>query len=320
MHSEHRRFATLAAYAASRGSVRAVKVLIADDSRAMRHIVAAMLRKAGFRSLVVIEAVDGADALSKARVEHPDLVISDWHMPRMSGIEVLKRLRDEGIQTPFGFVTTGEGPEMRALAERSGASFLIGKPFTPSDFVRALGDQLEWIDAPVDPVVISPVMPRGTSQATLADVGSTEKLFSTTLRRTVTATVVHLPESSLLVAGHYVNDAGTVVGGCFADRALATYAGAALSLVPAAAAHESIAADRLDELLLENFAEILDICSRLFDRASDRRISLRTVERGPDQRSALSLAILRDPAQRRDLELDISGYGKGGIVLAVMPA
>ena len=109
----------------------------------MRRIVAAMLKEAGFRKLTIVEAVDGEDGLSKAVSESPDVVISDWNMPNMTGIEFLKSLRSQGIEVPFGFVTTEVSPEMRALAEQSGSAFLIGKPFTPTDFVRALNAYLD---------------------------------------------------------------------------------------------------------------------------------------------------------------------------------
>jgi two-component system chemotaxis response regulator CheY len=64
-------------------------------------------------------------------------------MPNMTGIEFLQGLREQGVSVPFGFVTTEVSPEMRDLATESGAAFLIGKPFTPTDFVRALTDYLD---------------------------------------------------------------------------------------------------------------------------------------------------------------------------------
>ena len=115
-----------------------MKILIADDSRAMRQVVAFMLREAGYRGHTIIEASDGAQALEQARAQSPDLIVTDWNMPNMTGIEFLKQLREGGCATPFGFVTTEVSPEMRALATASGAAFLIGKPFTATDFQVAL--------------------------------------------------------------------------------------------------------------------------------------------------------------------------------------
>lgn len=115
-----------------------MKILIADDSRAMRQVIQYMLREAGYRGHSIIEAPDGAQALEAARNESPDLIISDWNMPNMTGIEFLQKLRESGVTTPFGFVTTEVSPEMRSLANSSGAAFLIGKPFSAGDFQIAL--------------------------------------------------------------------------------------------------------------------------------------------------------------------------------------
>ena len=115
-----------------------MKILIADDSRAMRQVVAYMLREAGYRGHTIVEAADGSLALEAARSQSPDLIISDWNMPNMNGIDFLKQLRADGATTPFGFVTTEVSPEMRSLAVACGAAFLIGKPFTATDFQVAL--------------------------------------------------------------------------------------------------------------------------------------------------------------------------------------
>ena len=110
-----------------------IRVLITDDSRVMRQIVIRTLRQAGY-DWDVREASDGAEALEAIRADEPDVVLSDWNMPNMNGIDLLRRLRAEGFQTPFGFVTSEGSPEMRATAEAAGALFLIAKPFTPDAF------------------------------------------------------------------------------------------------------------------------------------------------------------------------------------------
>ncbi len=117
-------------------------IVIADDSRVMRQIVLRTLRQAGFDHHTYVEAVDGADALDKVGQVQPELVLSDWNMPNMTGIELLEALRASGNTVPFGFVTSEGSPEMRTTAERAGAEFLIAKPFTPEAFEQALGGML----------------------------------------------------------------------------------------------------------------------------------------------------------------------------------
>ena len=111
-----------------------MKILIADDSRVMRQIVTRTLRQAGFGDHELFEAADGKEAVEKAVAEAPDLVISDWNMPEMTGIEVLRALRAGGNAVKFGFVTSECTPEMQQQAEAAGAEFFIVKPFTAERF------------------------------------------------------------------------------------------------------------------------------------------------------------------------------------------
>jgi len=119
------------------------RIMVVDDSKAMRMIVRRTLKQAGFGAYDVEEAVNGADALQKIRLDPPKLVLSDWNMPDMSGYELLTKLREEKIDVPFGMITTEGTPEMRAKASQAGALFLIAKPFTPDEFARALGTVLK---------------------------------------------------------------------------------------------------------------------------------------------------------------------------------
>ena len=115
-----------------------MKILIVDDSTAMRMIVRKTLRQAGFDGHEISEADDGAKALAAITASPPDLVLSDWNMPNMSGIELLEALTKAGTKVKFGFVTTEATPDMRQRAVGAGARFLISKPFTPQSFKDAL--------------------------------------------------------------------------------------------------------------------------------------------------------------------------------------
>jgi two-component system chemotaxis response regulator CheY len=114
------------------------KILVVDDSKAMRMIVMRQLRQAGFGESTILEAASGAEGLDMVRNESPDLVLSDWNMPEMNGIDFLRALKEEGNETPFGFVTSESTPDMRELAIEAGALFLIAKPFTAEAFQDVL--------------------------------------------------------------------------------------------------------------------------------------------------------------------------------------
>ena len=108
-------------------------ILVVDDSSVMRKIVIRSLRQAGFGQHEVDQAEDGLEGLEKARTATPSVILSDWNMPNMNGLEFLKALRAESIETPFGFVTSESTAEQKAQAMAAGANFLLSKPFTSDD-------------------------------------------------------------------------------------------------------------------------------------------------------------------------------------------
>ena len=119
-----------------------MKILVVDDGSAMRMIIKRSLRRAGFGHHAVEEAGDGAEALARIRAARPDLVLCDWNMPVMNGLELLDTLKREENHVPFGFVTSESTPDMRRRASDAGASFLIAKPFTVDAIGEALGPHL----------------------------------------------------------------------------------------------------------------------------------------------------------------------------------
>lgn len=120
-----------------------MKILIVDDSKAMRMIVMRHLRQAGFGNHTLEEASNGVEALASVGSGAPDLILCDWNMPEMNGLEFLKALRSKSLKVPFGFVTTESSPEMRQTAVTEGASFLIAKPFTVETFETTLAPFLK---------------------------------------------------------------------------------------------------------------------------------------------------------------------------------
>ena len=115
-----------------------MKILVVDDSKAMRMIVIRNLRQAGLGDATVVEAENGVQGLEQVAAEKPDLILCDWNMPEMNGIDFLNALRAQGDSTTFGFVTSESTPVMRDQAIRAGAAFLLAKPFSSDDFQKVL--------------------------------------------------------------------------------------------------------------------------------------------------------------------------------------
>jgi two-component system, chemotaxis family, chemotaxis protein CheY len=115
-----------------------MKIVVVDDSKAMRMIVVRTLRQAGFGGHEVLEGENGREGLELVAQHGPDLILSDWNMPEMSGIQFLQTLRARGDATPFCFVTSEGSEEMREQAAAAGALGVIAKPFTAESFSDVL--------------------------------------------------------------------------------------------------------------------------------------------------------------------------------------
>lgn len=123
--------------------MKKITVLIVDDSSVMRKIVERSLRQAGVELEKVIEAGNGADALTLVQDNAIDLILSDVNMPKMDGIEFLRQLQasDPAKSIPVLMITT-EGSEQRVMEAISlGARGYIRKPFS-ADQVRQQVTQL----------------------------------------------------------------------------------------------------------------------------------------------------------------------------------
>lgn len=115
-----------------------IKVLVVDDFATMRRIVKGVLKQLGFVN--IIEAEDGSAALTELKKEKIGLIVSDWNMPNMSGLDLLKAVRgDEQFKRIPFIMVTAEGQKENVIeAVKSGVSNYIVKPFTPETFGEKL--------------------------------------------------------------------------------------------------------------------------------------------------------------------------------------
>lgn len=107
-----------------------MKVLIVDDFATMRKIVRNILKQIGFTNIV--EADDGANALSIIKQEKIDFVVTDWNMPNMTGLELLKNIRstEKAKDVPVLMVTAEGLAENVVDAVKAGVDNYVVKPFT----------------------------------------------------------------------------------------------------------------------------------------------------------------------------------------------
>lgn len=107
-----------------------MKILVVDDSKAMRMLVMRTLDQAGLGGHTCLQAADGFEAFTLVSTQAPDLVLSDWNMSGVGGMDLLRGLRGAGNPVAFGFITAQASDVRREEALAAGAQFLLGKPFT----------------------------------------------------------------------------------------------------------------------------------------------------------------------------------------------
>jgi len=118
-----------------------MNVLIVDDYKTMLRIIRNLLKQLEFDN--VEEATDGGEALAKLRAGNFGLVISDWNMAPMTGLDLLKEVRSDGRlkDTPFIMITAESKTENVVAAKQAGVSNYIVKPFN----AETLRDKIEKV-------------------------------------------------------------------------------------------------------------------------------------------------------------------------------
>jgi two-component system chemotaxis response regulator CheY len=118
-----------------------MKILIVDDFATMRKILKNILKQIGFKN--ISEADDGKSALKILKKENFDLILSDWNMPEISGLELLNRVKSDNElkNIPFVMVTAEAQKDNILEAVKAGVNSYIVKPFTP----ETVGEKLNKI-------------------------------------------------------------------------------------------------------------------------------------------------------------------------------
>jgi two-component system alkaline phosphatase synthesis response regulator PhoP len=121
-------------------------ILVADDESHILHVVSLKLRNAGFN---VITAHDGQEALELAQQHRPDMLITDYHMPGLSGLELCQRLKQD-VRTAHirAIMLTARGYHLEPHdTEQSGVLRMISKPFSPRHLLSTVHEVLDLAQA-----------------------------------------------------------------------------------------------------------------------------------------------------------------------------
>lgn len=117
-------------------------ILVADDESHILNVVSLKLRNAGFR---VVTARDGQEAFELAVSEMPDLLITDYHMPQLSGIELCQKLKQDPATSSIpAIMLTARGYQLEpGDTEQSGILRMLSKPFSPRQLLATVNEVLQ---------------------------------------------------------------------------------------------------------------------------------------------------------------------------------
>ena len=120
-----------------------MKILIVDDSSTMRRIIGNVVMQLGFTRDNFEEAEDGVKAWKLLSEAHYDVILTDWNMPNMNGLELVKKVRSEGThqKTPIIMITTEGGKSEVITALKAGVNNYIVKPFN----AKVLKEKLDGV-------------------------------------------------------------------------------------------------------------------------------------------------------------------------------
>lgn len=115
-----------------------MKVLIIDDSRAVQLIIRRALEKGNIQNLETKLADSGIQALKILESWHPDLVLSDLHMPKMSGVELLTEINKQMLKLNVGLITTETDHSRLRQVKQCGVKFIMNKPFEDAELIQKI--------------------------------------------------------------------------------------------------------------------------------------------------------------------------------------
>lgn len=332
------------------------RILIIEPDAFGRSLLAHVLTAAGYE---VSEAIDAETTFDAAREAVPDLVLAAIGTSDLAAFEILQNLQHHQAiesKTPIVILSTQASRETVLRAARLGVSaFLTKQEFAVDAFLNRVAGLLGGEPAkpkngsaqvsaqpqPSDPhggaPEVGPPKPNaaqspgeaepsnsGASPYQLPRSEKLAELFESMVGTTVTVSAADRPEldaQAVCAIAVFINDEGELAATGLADAALVNNTGCALSLIPVGQAQDNIAKQEVEGEALDNFSEVMNVASSLFNLPDMPHVKLKEMlvapaDSIPDEVSAL----ISDPAKAGSWEIDVEGYGKGTLSILLTGA
>lgn len=319
-----------------------LKFLVVDDSRAIQAIIRRAVEKCGYQPIEVQTALNGEQALDVLGSFLPDLVITDWHMPKVSGLEMVQAMRQMGhLKTRVGFVTTERTPALLNEAVANGAMFILHKPFDDKELIAvvtaAIKDLVHLAATSVEtPTHTTVVAPPPAVEVVVEFNKNSDPVAPEALQQQLTACLGNLP-FRLIPHERMVIDKLTpniLLGLYSATERKGVYAigmldANALCMVGGGSARKNpldvraaMATGHPDTVMMDrahDFLKTVAVC--LTQSSVDHPLEVSLAKASVVKNTFSKLAeVLAQPANRSDFRLSIPGYGEGRMAFFVMPA
>lgn len=301
-----------------------MKFLIVDDSPAMQAIIRRTLEKLGYKDNEFKTAADGREALDIIRTWEPHLVISDWHMPNMSGIELLDEIKKQMLDIKVGLVTTETSPVRVVQAKEAGAIFVVHKPFEIAELQQAV---LPIVQGSVEGEQMLTESTSGeaatpeNSELQMPTTGALEKILDGFASMKVS--VIRTERTGInykylpYVLGLFSDNATDAIKAvCIMDLRATAILGCAYNGARPEIVKATIESKTLSKGLLDNNKRLLKMVSALFyDPESQQDLSLKSVNLIPKPFDRLDQLGSSSSDKRVDLKVSVDGYGEGQVII-----
>ena len=315
-----------------------LKFLIVDDSRAIQAIIRRAVIKCGFEPIEVKTALDGEQALDVIESFVPDLIITDWHMPKVSGLELVQALRQMGHKkVRVGFVTTEKNPAMLDQAISNGALFILHKPFDDKELAEVVMASVKDLAKRVHPETAAESLPEPAAEVAVPEPepppppqpakADTGPVAEAALQNQLHTLLGNLPFR--LIAGDKLSQErmtpNALLGlyGCSAVKgayAVGVLDANAVCMVGGGAARKgppevraAMDAGQPTSVMLEQATEFLHAMARSLTETSGHAGATVSLVRSSMVKSnfAKLMEILAQTGRRSDFRVSIPGYGEG---------
>lgn len=312
---------------------RPLRFLIVDDSRAIQAIVSRAVHQCGYEPLEIRTASDGRMGLEALKDFSPDLVITDWHMPHMSGLEMVQTMRQLGhMKLRVGFVTTERTESSLNEAIRNGAMFILHKPFDDAELVSvvtaAVHDLVGELQAPSDAPVQTPATPLpapAVDPGALVDETAIAAVLSATLGaipfRLVTndpMTAANLTPNLLLGLYAASSKKGVHVIGLLDAQAVCMIGGGTLRTQPPLV-RNAMAQEMPPQTFIDGAHKFLSASAACLSHSVPAGQTV-TLSKASIVKSSFAKLqeVLAGKGERADFRISIPGYGQGRMVFFLM--